>query len=171
MAVTATIALTVIMIEITNDVRFLLPIMLSAVAGVADAITHSLYHAIIEAKCLPFLNPELSLHGARDGELERFTVDDLLRVVQHGPVVRVTDGGVETLGSLAKLLRETSHGAYPVVDSAKGRFEGTVSRDQLVAVIAEAVGNGESSGSGGVGGGVGGGEGGSARRQRRQQRR
>ena len=166
-----TIALTVIMIEITNDVRFLLPIMLSVMVakGVADAITHSLYHAIIEAKCLPFLNPELSLHGARDGELERFTVDDLLRVVQHGPVVRVTDGGVETLGSLAKLLRETSHGAYPVVDSTKGRFEGTVSRDQLVAVIAEAVGNGESSGSGGVGGGVGGGEGGSG--GERQQRR
>ena len=63
-----TIALTVIMIEITNDVRFLLPLMLGVMVAkwVADSLTHSLYHAIIEAKCIPFLSPEVSIHGGTD---------------------------------------------------------------------------------------------------------
>jgi chloride channel 7 len=140
-----TIALTVIMIEITNDIRFLLPIMLSVMVAkwVADSITHSLYHAIIEAKCLPFLNPEVTLHGAKDGDLERFTIADLLKVVQHGPVMSLSAGAAETLGSVARLLQETRHGAYPVLD-VHGRFEGTVSRDQLIAVLAEAASGGGS---------------------------
>jgi len=138
-----TIALTVIMIEITNDVRFLLPIMLSVMVAkwVADAITHSLYHAIIEAKCLPFLNPEVTLHGARDGDLERFTVDDLLHEVKHGPVISLKGGAEETLGSIANTLRDTGHGAYPVVD-LDGRFEGTVTRHQLLAVLQDAASGG-----------------------------
>ena len=39
------------MVEITNDIRFLLPIMTSVIIAklVADGITHSLYHALLEA--------------------------------------------------------------------------------------------------------------------------
>lgn len=170
-----TIALTVIMIEITNDVRqlllrphvppssvahpttltpaclltpsstirdrdpqvrFLLPIMLSVMVAkwIADAITHSLYHAIIEAKCLPFLSPEVSLHGAKDGDLEKHTVSDLLGTLGHGRVVSVRAWAEESYGSLAKTLSETDHGAYPVVDE-QGRFQGSVARSQILAVL------------------------------------
>jgi len=135
-----TIALTVIMIEITNDVRFLLPIMLAVMVAkwVADGITHSLYHAIIEAKCLPFLSPEVSLHGARDGDLERFTVADLLSSLPTqttGSVVTL-EMGKETYRSVAVKLGDPDkrHGAYPVVDR-EGRFEGTVTRGQLLAML------------------------------------
>jgi chloride channel 7 len=144
-----TIALTVIMIEITNDVRFLLPIMLSVMVAkwVADSITHSLYHALMEAKCLPFLNPEVTLHGAMDGDLERFTVAQLLEAIHHGDqtVVTMGAGESETFGSVARKLDETTHGAFPVVHE-DGRFEGLVSRTQLLAILA-ASRNGEDGGS------------------------
>ena len=122
---------------------------------VADALTHSLYHAIIEAKCLPFLSPEVALHGARDGDLEMHTINDLLAALADGGGHgggdnAVADGGAapgaqvhtlrsgsnETYGSCAQMLSETSHGAYPLVDE-QGRFEGSISRGQLLAVLAQ----------------------------------
>ena len=44
-----TISLTIIMMEITNDIRFLLPIMTSILVSklAADQLTHSLYHALL----------------------------------------------------------------------------------------------------------------------------
>ena len=52
-------------IEITNDVRLLLPIMISVMVAklVADRITHPLYHALIHFKRIPFLSPELETKG------------------------------------------------------------------------------------------------------------
>lgn len=121
------------MIEITNDVRFLLPIMLSVMTAkwVADFLTHSLYHAIIELKCLPFLNPEISLHGAKDGDLEKHTITDL---IGHDMVVQTIREESETAGSVARLLLETQHGAYPVVDG-DGYFKGTITRSTLIFIL------------------------------------
>ena len=62
-----TMSLTVIMVELTNDVHMLLPLQLSILVAkwIADYSTHSLYHAQIEQKCIPFLdfniNSEMSM--------------------------------------------------------------------------------------------------------------
>jgi len=50
------------MLEITNDIRFLLPIMTAVIVSklVADAITHSLYHALLEVRAVPVLLQECS---------------------------------------------------------------------------------------------------------------
>jgi chloride channel 7 len=47
-------------IEITNDVAFLLPIMVAILMAkwVGDYITHPLYHSLLELKCIPFLDSE-----------------------------------------------------------------------------------------------------------------
>ena len=47
-------------IEITNDVAFLLPIMVAIMVAkwVGDYITHPLYHSLLEMKCIPFLDSE-----------------------------------------------------------------------------------------------------------------
>jgi chloride channel 7 len=47
-------------IEITNDVAFLLPIMVAIMVAkwVGDYITHPLYHSLLELKCIPFLDSE-----------------------------------------------------------------------------------------------------------------
>jgi chloride channel 7 len=52
-----TIALAVIMVEISDDVHMLLPVLVAIMVAkwVADAATHSLYHALLEVKCTPFL--------------------------------------------------------------------------------------------------------------------
>ena len=47
-------------IEITNDIQFLLPIMVAIMVSkwVGDFATHPLYHALLELKCIPFLDSE-----------------------------------------------------------------------------------------------------------------
>ena len=46
--------------EITNDVQLLLPIMSTIMVAkwVGDFVTHPLYHALLELKCIPFLDAE-----------------------------------------------------------------------------------------------------------------
>ena len=106
---------------------------------VADAITHSLYHAIIEAKCLPFLNPEVTLHGVSDGELEKHSISALLKVIGEsaGTVRTLRAGDVETFGSIAQCLSDSAHGCYPMVDKDK-HFVGTVSRAHLASILVAA---------------------------------
>ena len=53
-----TMSLTVIMVEMTNDIQFLLLIMVAVLFAkwIGDFITHPFYHALIELKCIPFLD-------------------------------------------------------------------------------------------------------------------
>lgn len=53
--------------QMSNDVRILLPAMVAIMLAkfVADAATHSLYHGLLEVKCVPFLPKDVSTrrHG------------------------------------------------------------------------------------------------------------
>ena len=55
--------------EITNDVQFLLLIMVAIMVAkwVGDFVTHPLYHALLELKCIPFLDAEpiITLEGSK----------------------------------------------------------------------------------------------------------
>ena len=53
-----TMSLAVIMVEITNDIQFLLLIMTTIMVAkwVGDMMTHSIYHSLLELKCIPFLD-------------------------------------------------------------------------------------------------------------------
>jgi chloride channel 7 len=46
--------------ELTNDVQILLPVMVSVMVAkwVGDFFTHPIYHALLELKCIPLLDPE-----------------------------------------------------------------------------------------------------------------
>lgn len=48
--------------QMSNDVRILLPVMVAIMIAkfVADAATHSLYHGLLEVKCVPFLPKDVS---------------------------------------------------------------------------------------------------------------
>lgn len=77
-----TISLTVIMVEITNDIHQLLLIMISIMVAkwTGDLLTHPLYHALLEVKCIPFLTPEPILMKM-DGSvlnLDLFTTQDAM---------------------------------------------------------------------------------------------
>ena len=55
-------------IEITNDVQFLLPLMVGVMCAkwTGDYLTHPLYHALLELKCIPFLDEEPVIVHAAD---------------------------------------------------------------------------------------------------------
>ena len=46
--------------ELTNDVQVLLPVMVAVMVSkwVGDFFTHPIYHALLEVKCIPFLDSE-----------------------------------------------------------------------------------------------------------------
>ena len=55
-----TMSLAVIMVEITNDIQFLLLIIVAILFAkwTGDYFTHSIYHSLLEFKCIPFLDAE-----------------------------------------------------------------------------------------------------------------
>ena len=46
--------------ELTNDLKVLLPVMSAVVVAkwVGDYLTHPFFHALLELKCIPFLNQQ-----------------------------------------------------------------------------------------------------------------
>ncbi|KAM9223217.1 chloride channel protein C-like [Leptosomus discolor] len=146
-----TISLTVIMVEITNDVQSLLLIMLAVMVAkmVGDLFNTSLYSSLLKLKCIPYLDVEpLVRHGTKWLNLELFSARDIME-----PGVRVLHLK-ENIASLARLLASTSHGAFPVVCRPKPDhaevFQGTIKRLELCMLlenehIFESAANDESS--------------------------
>ena len=88
-----TMSLTVIMVEMTNDIQFLLLIMTAVLFAKwsGDFITHPLYHALLEVKCIPFLEAE-PVARAPDGKtrisLELYRVGEVMAA--KAPVVTLS---------------------------------------------------------------------------------
>ena len=129
-----TVSLTVIMMEITNDGTYLLPIMISCISAkwVADFMTHSLYHSLIEAKALPFLDSGPVYRK----NLDLFPVKDIM----VSPVVCLS--AVPGVEEIVNTLMSNTHSAYPLVEnhvhdgSITGcLYRGTVSRLHLISIL------------------------------------
>eukprot|EP00051_Salpingoeca_urceolata_P010072 m.122720 g.122720 ORF g.122720 m.122720 type:complete len:922 (+) comp16573_c0_seq4:343-3108(+) len=120
-----TIALTVIMIEISDDVHMLLPIMISILIAkwIADCTTHALYEALMETKCMPVLATELP-------PVPNYDLVTVSKIMASPPRVVLQH---PTLAQVHTLLTKTSHGAFPVVKrTALGNaIVGLVSRANL----------------------------------------
>ncbi|XP_076815151.1 chloride channel protein C-like [Clavelina lepadiformis] len=143
-----TASLTVIMLEITNDISFLLPIMVAIMTSkwVGDIFTHSLYHNILHFKEVPFLDAEPSVNSekkevskngwdcqnpCKSSELilDLYTISD---VMIKNPVTLYEKG--ETTKSLSRLLLEKPFRGFPVVN-AEGIFQGSISRPELLVIV------------------------------------
>ncbi|XP_066289417.1 chloride channel protein D-like isoform X1 [Branchiostoma lanceolatum] len=132
-----TMSLTVIMMEMTNDVQFLLPIMVSIMVAkwVGDFVTHPLYHALLELKCIPFLDsePVIVHEGNKPVNLELHMARD---VMAAPPSVISTR---ESVANLAHLLLDTPHGGFPVVHSSREgqekTFYGMITRIELSVIL------------------------------------
>lgn len=107
-----TLALAVIIMEMSNDVRILLPAMVAIMLAkwVADAASHSLYHGLLEVKCVPFLPKE----PVSDVSLDLLEV----RYVMAAPVVTLREH--MRLGEVRDVLRSTRHNGFPVVRAVLG---------------------------------------------------
>ena len=135
-----TVSLAVIMVEITNDGSYLMPIMLGSIIAkwTADYFTHSLYHGLIEIKAYPFLDKSKS--QVSDSKLELYRVEEIM----VAPVVYLTD--VASVADIVDILMTNKHGGYPIVEYGGRRhsnivsdtiplYRGTVSRLHLISIL------------------------------------
>ena len=124
----STVSLCVILVEGTGQVKVLIPVIVTVVVAryVADRITHDgLYEVSIELKSYPYLGHE---------EKNRYDIFEVGHIMSAPPVCV---GSRERAHTIAKLLEESNHNGFPVVDKSVdgGRFLGLVRRDQLVALL------------------------------------
>ncbi|KAI3457845.1 hypothetical protein Pfo_014508 [Paulownia fortunei] len=132
-----TVSLCVIFLELTNNL-LLLPItmlVLLIAKTVGDCFNPSIYEIILELKGLPFLDahPEPWMRNITVGEL-----------ADVKPAV-VTLNGIEKVGRIVEVLKNTTHNGFPVVDagvippigSPNGATElhGLVLRAHLILVL------------------------------------
>lgn len=103
-----TVSLCVIFLELTNNL-LLLPItmlVLLIAKTVGDCFNPSIYEIILELKGLPFLDAH------PEPWMRNITVGELADV--KPPVV--TFRGIEKVGYIVEVLRNTTHNGFPVVD-------------------------------------------------------
>ncbi|XP_033125254.1 chloride channel protein B-like [Anneissia japonica] len=98
-----TMSLTVIMMEITNDIQFLLPIMVAIMVAkwVGDAFTHPIYHALLEVKCIPFLDSEPVIF--HDAYLKVSVENELCILLSHESLFERTDAAQDDQIEIPKL--------------------------------------------------------------------
>jgi len=115
-----TVSLLVIMVEISNDVHSVLPMMIAVMTAkrIADTYTHGLYHAILELKCVPFLD-SVPFHPHHDLELYQ------LKDVMTSDVISLTV--LTPAWKIHQILHMTHHNAFAVV-SEENNFLGSISR-------------------------------------------
>ncbi|CUG89156.1 chloride channel protein, putative [Bodo saltans] len=122
-----TFSLVVIMMEITNDLTHMSCMMVGIIIAktVADQFCHSLYHSILEMKCVPFLPVANSLH-----KLDTYSAKDIMT---EKVVILKT---IESFQRIVEVLRTTKHNCFPVVSVADGkRYRGLLQRKQLELLL------------------------------------
>ena len=119
-----TISLTVILLETTNNIKYLLPIMIVLMIAkfVGDCFNISLYDMHVELNALPFVES----HPPQD--LSKLCASD----VMSKPVVTLPLKPSHK--DVRKTLTSTSHNGFPVVDE-DGHFLGMILRNQLVLLL------------------------------------
>jgi chloride channel 7 len=126
-----TISLTVIFLEITNNMYLLLPLMLVIMLSksIADQFGPSVYDIVLEA------NPDIAL--LEDGlDEDHHLVLDGLSVHDVCTAEVVVLRAFENPEQIMKLLVQSTFAGYPVIDR-EGRLIGLVPRTQLVACLAQ----------------------------------
>mmetsp|Transcript_15883 Transcript_15883/g.35760 ORF Transcript_15883/g.35760 Transcript_15883/m.35760 type:complete len:511 (-) Transcript_15883:28-1560(-) len=123
-----TISLTVILLEATGDMQYVLPLMLTLMAArfTGNVFNEGLYDIHIQLRKIPFLEaevPSLAEHHEIVAGQVMSTDVKCLRPVERAGVVH-------------DLLRSCSHGTFPIVDtSSGGTLYGTASRSTLCTLL------------------------------------
>jgi CBS domain-containing protein len=122
----STVSHCVILVEGTGQVKVLIPVIVTAViaSSVASWIHEKgLFDSGLEVKNFPYLEH-------RDKKLyDVILVKDIMSSAPQSL------GSRERAGALVKLLRESYHSGFPVVEPGTGKLHGLVRRDQLVALL------------------------------------
>jgi chloride channel 7 len=130
------VALSVVMLEITNDFEFLLPILLVVLfaKGISDSLVHPLFDMMIELKHIPFLEdePTLTMHKIRCYHCMHRNIISLPVVTTVREIINVLNDGAH------------SHNGFPVVDDTSSKMiRGLVLRSHLVVILTEKLFEGD----------------------------
>merc|ERR1719427_2091683 len=92
---------------------------------VGDLLTHSIYHSLLELKCIPFLDTEPVFRSEENGgaqvSLEHYQVKHIMST----DIVTLRE--VENLSRIIEVLKTTEHGGFPVV-SEDDKFTSIITR-------------------------------------------
>mmetsp|Transcript_687 Transcript_687/g.965 ORF Transcript_687/g.965 Transcript_687/m.965 type:complete len:937 (-) Transcript_687:8-2818(-) len=135
-----TISLTVILLEATGDMQYVLPLMLTLMCArfTGNVFNEGLYDIHIKLKNIPFLEPEVPSVAEKHDIVAGQVMSTDVKVLRP----------VERAGVVYDLLRNCSHGTFPIVDTtSSGTLFGTASRDMLCTLLQrKAFGNPEAYG-------------------------
>lgn len=96
--------------------RMVLPLLVAIIMAkwIADAVSHSLYHSILEVKCVPILHSDVA---------SRVSLDLIpVHYVMAYPVVTFQER--MPLNQVREILRDTRHNGFPVVrNTPQGQVE------------------------------------------------
>lgn len=121
-----TISLTVIILETTQDVQFITPIMLVLMVSkwVGDLFNISLYDLHVELKCMPFVE------SAPSSNMFHLKAKDIMTAPAKVLPVKCT------VREATELLDSCRHNGFPVViPGDKPRYVGMIMRNQITIMI------------------------------------
>eukprot|EP00755_Sulcionema_specki_P019051 Sspe_Gene.68434::Locus_40370_Transcript_2_2_Confidence_0.600_Length_3153::g.68434::m.68434/K05016/CLCN7; chloride channel 7 len=121
-----TISLSVIIFEITNDIQYLVPIIMVVLISknIGDLFNEPYYECLIELRHIPFIEE------TPPKEMHLFHVGDIMT-----PVPRCIPRHARVT-QLRAMLKETPHNSYPVIRSEEDRtLMGVMSRDSLLVLM------------------------------------
>lgn len=120
-----TISLTVILLETTQDIELLLPIMATLMVAkwVGDTVNISLYDLHVELYCMPFVEckPSTNMYHLS-------AVDVMRRPVRFLPERC-------TVRQILELMDRFGHNGFPVVQNGTRQLTGLVLRNQLAVLL------------------------------------
>jgi chloride channel 7 len=123
-----TISLTVILLEATGDMQYVLPLMLTLMAArfTGNIFNEGLYDIHIHLKHIPFLEPDVPPIAERNEIVAGQVMSTEVKCLRP----------VERAGVVYDLLRSCSHGTFPIVDTASGgTLYGTASTSMLCTLL------------------------------------
>lgn len=123
-----TISLTVILLEATGDMQYVLPLMLTLMAArfTGNVFNEGLYDIHINLKHIPFLEAEVPTVAERHEIVAGQVMSTEVKCLRP----------VERAGVVYDLLQRCQHGNFPIVDTASGgTLYGTASRSMLCTLL------------------------------------
>lgn len=123
-----TISLTVILLEATGNMQYVLPLMVTLMSArfVGNVFNEGLYDIHIHLKHIPFLEPEVPTIAERHEIVAGQVMSTEVKCLRP----------VERVAIVYDLLKSVPHGNFPIVDTASsGTLYGTASRAMLCTLL------------------------------------
>lgn len=123
-----TISLAVILLEATGNMQYCLPLMMTLMAArfTGNVFNEGLYDIHIHLKHIPFLEPDVPTIAERHEIVAGQVMSTEVKCLRP----------VERVGIVYDLLKNVSHGNFPIVDTASsGTLYGTASRTMLCTLL------------------------------------